>query len=60
MESLDEIIHESRDGREVKRALCVKLALQEVPRAQIGALLNVWAQEVSKWRGRYELCGGRS
>jgi len=57
MESLDDIINESRDAREVKRALSVKMALQELPTAQMGALLNVSAQYVSKWRGRYEAAG---
>ena len=57
MESLDEIINQSRDGREVKRALCVKMALQEMPTAQISALLNVSPQYVSKWRGRYAAAG---
>jgi putative transposase len=60
MESLDEIINESRDAREVKRALSVKMALQEMPPAQIGALLNVSAQYVSKWRGRYETAGAQA
>ncbi len=31
MTSLDEIINESRDAREVKRAVCVKMALREMP-----------------------------
>jgi hypothetical protein len=37
MESLDDIINASTDGREVKRALSVKMALHEVPTAQISA-----------------------
>ena len=57
MESLDQIINESREAREVKRALSVKMALHEVPTAQISALLNVSAQYVSKWRVRYEAAG---
>lgn len=60
MESLDKIINESKDAREVKRALSVKMALQEVPAAQISALLNVSAQYVSKWRVRYEAAGAQA
>jgi putative transposase len=54
---LDEIINESRDAREVKRALCVKMALGSLPVAQLCALLNVSAAYVSKWRGLYEAHG---
>ena len=54
---LDAIINQSRDAREVKRALCVKMALRSLPVAQICALLNVSAPFVSKWRGIYESQG---
>lgn len=54
---LDKIINESRDAREVKRALCVKMALGALPVAQICAWLNVSAPFVSKWRGIYEAQG---
>ena len=57
MKSLDEIINESQETREVKRALSVKMALQEVPTSQITALLNVSPQYVSKWRIQYEAGG---
>ena len=60
MESLDDIINASTDGREVKRALSVKMALQEMPTSQISALLNVSAQYVSKWRVRYEAAGAQA
>jgi len=60
MTSLDEIINESRDALEVKRAVCVKLALSEMPTAQISEMLNVTQQYVSKWRVRYEQEGARS
>ncbi len=60
MTSLDEIINESRDAREVKRALSVKMALSELPTSQITELLNVTPQYVSKWRVRYEQEGARS
>lgn len=60
MKSLDEIINESQETREVKRALSVKMALQEVPTSQITALLNVSPQYVSKWRIQYEASGAES
>ncbi len=49
MGSLDEIINTSREAREVKRALSVKMVLQEVPTTQVCALLNVSPQYLSKW-----------
>ena len=57
MQSLDEIINESGDPREVKRALSVKMARHQVPTSQIVALLNVSPQYVSKWCVRYETQG---
>lgn len=54
---LDEIIDGSRDAREVKRALCVKMSLGLLPVSQICELLNVSAAFVSKWRGTYEAQG---
>lgn len=54
MRNIDEIINESRDAREVKRAICVKMALSGKGAVQISELLNVPAQYVSKWKGRYE------
>jgi putative transposase len=54
---LDGIINKSRDAREVKRALCVKMVLGALPVAQICELLNVSAPFVSKWRGIYEAQG---
>jgi len=60
MTSLDEIINESRDAREVKRAVCVKMAVREMPTTQITEMLNVTPQYVSKWRVRYEQEGARS
>ena len=57
MRSLDEIINESRDPREVKRALCVKMRLNKMATSQICELLNTSAQYVSKWNGKYEGAG---
>lgn len=56
---LDEIIDGSRDAREVKRALCVKMSLGLLPVSQICELLNVSASFVSKWRGIYEAQGAQ-
>lgn len=54
---LDEIIDGSRDAREVKRALCVKMSIGLLPVSQICGLLNVSASFVSKWRGIYAAQG---
>ncbi len=48
MEELDAIINESRDAREVKRALGVKMALKGMPVAHICEVLNVPPPFVSK------------
>jgi len=60
MTSLDEIINDSRYALEVKRAVCVKMALSGMPTAQITEMLNVTPQYVSKWRVRYEQEGAGS
>ncbi len=60
MRSLDEIINESRDAREVKRAICVKMALNEMPTSQVCEMLNVSPQYVSKWRGTYQAEGAEA
>ena len=54
MEGLNEIIDGSRDPREVKRALSVKMAQGGISPKEIMKLLNVSAQYVSKWKVRYE------
>lgn len=57
MESLDEMITESKDVREVKRALSVKMLMLGIAPAQICQCLNVSPQYVSKWKGQYEAEG---
>ncbi len=57
MNSLDEIITDSSDVREVKRALAVKMRENGIAPAQIAALLNVSEQFVSKWKRRFEQFG---
>jgi transposase len=54
MTDLDQIINESKEVREVKRALCVKMALSEIPTSAICELLNISQPYVSKWRTIYE------
>lgn len=57
MNSLDEIIDESNEAREVKRALAVKMRQNGMAPTQIAALLNVSEQFVSKWKVRFEQFG---
>lgn len=57
MQSIDEIINESGDVREVKRALGIKLLEQGMSPGQISEVLNVSVQWVSKWKGKYERAG---
>ncbi len=57
MNSLDEIINESTDPREVKRALSVKMGMMGITPAVIGQVLNVSLQYVSKWKGIYAAQG---
>lgn len=60
MRDLDEIINESKDVREVKRAVSVKMERNGMPPAQIGQYLNVSPQYVSKWKGQYEAGGAET
>ena len=57
MNTLDEIIDNSNDTREVKRALAVKMQQNEIAPRQIAALLNVSEQFISKWKVRFEQAG---
>jgi putative transposase len=57
MHSLDEIINESGDVREVKRALSVKMGQEGLSSSSISSLLNVSVQYVSKWKVVYERAG---
>ena len=53
MNSVDELINDSDDVREVKRALCVKMWAQGLTPQQISELLNVSLAWVSKWHSTY-------
>lgn len=57
MESLDKIINGSKDVREVKRALSVKMVENGLSGIAVSGLLNVSPQYVSKWKGIYETQG---
>src|SRR5258708_32391679 len=57
MLSLDEIISGSRDVREVKRALSVKMLQSGRSATAVSALLKVSVQYVSKWKLKYEAEG---
>jgi transposase len=57
MINVDEIINESKDVREVKRALSVKMVQHGIPPTQISHILNVSVQYVSKWKVKYDTEG---
>ena len=54
---LEEMIKQSTDPRELKRALSVKMGQEGIKPPQIGRILNVSEQYVSKWKGIYETEG---
>jgi transposase len=54
MDSLAQMIEETRDVRELKRALSVKLGEGGMATGEIGEFLQVTPRYVRKWRGRYE------
>ena len=53
MGSLEELIEETKDARELKRALSVKMMRNGMAATQVGELLQVTPQYVRKWHGRY-------
>ena len=57
MDSLDAIISETSDVREVKRALSVKMLQKGLSATVVSELLNVSVQYVSKWKVKYEAEG---
>lgn len=54
MDSLAQLIEETTDVRELKRALSVKLGEEGIATEAIGAILQVTPRAVRKWRKRYE------
>lgn len=59
MKDLDELINSGQDAREVKRALSVKMSLNEIPTQTICKILNVSPAYVSKWGKAYQEGGAR-
>lgn len=57
MSRLAELIEETKDARELKRALSVKMVQSGMAATQVGELLHVTPQYVRKWQGRYESGG---
>jgi len=60
MESLDAIIENSNEVREVKRALAVKMVLAGMTPQQIAGHLKVSEQFISKWKVIFEKEGASS
>jgi len=54
MDSLAQMIEETTDVRELKRALSVKLGEGGMATGEIGEVLHGTPRYVRKWRGRYE------
>ncbi len=57
METVEKIIRESRDVREVKRALSIKMGKIGLKPREITEILQVSEQYVSKWKGIHEKAG---
>jgi putative transposase len=53
MDALNDFIQTTREGRELKRALAVKMRLGGYSRAEAAAVLGVSKSFVDKWRGKY-------
>jgi putative transposase len=53
MDALHEFIRTTRDGRELKRALAVKMRLEGYSRPETAAVLGVSKPFVDKWRRHY-------
>src|SRR5229473_1414702 len=54
MDKLAQLIEETTDARELKRAVSVKLGEAGMATEAIGAVLQVTPRAVRKWRRRYE------
>jgi transposase len=54
MDRLAQLIEETTDVRELKRAVSVKLGEQGIATEAVGAVLQVTPRAVRKWRRRYE------
>ena len=54
METVNDMIDNSEDPRELKRALSVKMLQAGIKPQMIANVLNVSEQYVSKWKGKYQ------
>jgi putative transposase len=54
MDKLTQLIEETSDVRELKRALCVKLREGGMPTEAVSEVLHVTPRTVRAWRQRYE------
>lgn len=54
MSKLAALIEATKDARELKRALSVKMGQSGIAAVQVGELLHVTPQYVRKWQRRYE------
>lgn len=59
-EGLDKLINESRDAREVKRAVSVKMVKAGEKPSKVSEWLNVSEAYISKWKGKYEEGGAEA
>lgn len=53
MEPLEDWLSQRRDGREIKRGLCVKMVLEGMEGKKVAALLGMVPASVTKWKKRY-------
>jgi transposase len=58
MDRLAQLIEETTDVRELKRAVSVKLSERGMATEAVGEVLQVTPRAVRKWRRRYEQEGG--
>ena len=57
MDTLAQLIEETTDVRELKRALSVKLGEEGMATEAVGKVLQVTPRAVRRWRKRYEQDG---
>ena len=53
IEELEDFIKKTKDGRELKRAVAVKMILQKKSYHDIKELISVWHSFISKWKNRF-------
>jgi len=60
VEELNEFIKITKDGREIKRAIAVKMNLQGRSYQEIKSLLNVSQSFISKWKSQVGFVGSKA